>query len=130
MVSERAGGAFDPRLADVFARKASALCGALGRGSLWETVVAAAPEGTIALREDEADAALGAMAEFVDLKSPFTVGHSAGVAELAAAAAQQAGLPTSDVTSVPLFETKMIAGVVGPTAIGWLLFRRAQRRDR
>jgi len=36
-------------------------------------------------------------------------------------------LPTADVTSVPLFETKLIVGVVGPTAIGWFLFKRAQR---
>jgi hypothetical protein len=36
-------------------------------------------------------------------------------------------LPTADVTSVGLFETKMIVGVVGPTAVGWFLFRRAQR---
>jgi APA family basic amino acid/polyamine antiporter len=36
-------------------------------------------------------------------------------------------LPTSDVTSVRLFEMKMIVGVAGPTAIGWFLFKRAQR---
>jgi amino acid transporter len=36
-------------------------------------------------------------------------------------------LPTSDVTSVALFEVKMIIGVVGPTALGWFLFKRAQR---
>jgi len=36
-------------------------------------------------------------------------------------------LPTSDVTSVALFETKLIVGVVGPTALGWFLFKRAQR---
>jgi glutamate:GABA antiporter len=36
-------------------------------------------------------------------------------------------LPTSDVRSVALFETKLIVGVVGPTALGWFLFRRAQR---
>jgi amino acid transporter len=35
-------------------------------------------------------------------------------------------LPTSDVVSVPLFETKMVVGVLGPTAIGWFLFKRAQ----
>src|SRR5215510_5181399 len=38
-------------------------------------------------------------------------------------------LPTSDVASVPVFETKMVIGVVGPTALGWLLFRRAQRQE-
>jgi glutamate:GABA antiporter len=37
-------------------------------------------------------------------------------------------LPTADVRSVALFETKMIAGVAGPTAVGWFLFRRAQRQ--
>jgi amino acid transporter len=36
-------------------------------------------------------------------------------------------LPTADVTSVPLFETKLILGVVGPTALGWFLFKRVQR---
>ena len=39
-------------------------------------------------------------------------------------------LPGADVTSVALFETKMIVGVVGPTAVGWFLFKRAQRRGR
>ena len=38
-------------------------------------------------------------------------------------------LPTSDVASVALFETKMVIGVVGPTALGWLLFKRAQRQE-
>jgi amino acid transporter len=38
-------------------------------------------------------------------------------------------LPTSDVESVALFETKMIIGVVGPTALGWFLFKRAQRQE-
>jgi len=37
-------------------------------------------------------------------------------------------LPTSDVRSVTLFETKLIVGVVGPTALGWFLFRRTQRK--
>jgi amino acid transporter len=36
-------------------------------------------------------------------------------------------LPTADVTSVALFEAKMIVGVAGPIAVGWLLFRKAGR---
>jgi glutamate:GABA antiporter len=36
-------------------------------------------------------------------------------------------IPTSDVTNVVMFEAKMVLGVVVPTAIGWMLFRRAQR---
>ena len=36
-------------------------------------------------------------------------------------------LPTSDVTSVALFEVKLGLGVTGPTMLGWILFKRAQR---
>ena len=35
-------------------------------------------------------------------------------------------LPTSDVTSVAVFETKMAVGVIGPLLVGWLLFRRSR----
>jgi glutamate:GABA antiporter len=38
-------------------------------------------------------------------------------------------LPTADVTSVLFFEMKLAAGVVIPTTIGWLLFRRSKKRD-
>jgi len=53
------------------------------------------------------------------------IGLSSTVVSLGAAF-----LPTADVASVPLFETKLFVGVVGPTAVGWLLFRRAQRGAR
>jgi len=36
-------------------------------------------------------------------------------------------LPTPEVGNVMIFELKMIVGVLGPTAIGWYLFRRARR---
>ena len=36
-------------------------------------------------------------------------------------------VPTADVQSVLIFETKMAAGVAGPIAVGWVLFRRARR---
>jgi HD-GYP domain-containing protein (c-di-GMP phosphodiesterase class II) len=56
----------------------------------WEEVMAAEPE-PIAFIED-VDVALTAMADFVDIKSPWTRGHSRRVAELAGAAAGVAGL--------------------------------------
>jgi len=37
-------------------------------------------------------------------------------------------LPGADVASLPVFEGKMLVGVIGPTAIGWWLFRRAERK--
>ncbi len=38
-------------------------------------------------------------------------------------------LPTSDVDDVVMFELKLVAGVVGPLAVGWYLFRRAARAE-
>lgn len=36
-------------------------------------------------------------------------------------------LPTDDVANVALFETKMIIGVIVPTMVGWVLFKRSRR---
>src|SRR6266567_4745535 len=47
--------------------------------------------------EDRLDACLSAMADFADLKSMWTVGHSRGVAQLAGESAVVAGLAAGDV---------------------------------
>ena len=52
-----------------------------------------APTVSTELTEDELDRVLAAIADFVDLKSPYTLGHSRGVAELAAAAADEVRTP-------------------------------------
>ena len=52
------------------------------------------------LTEEQFDNACRAFADFVDIKSTYTLTHSSGVADLAAEAARLSGLPTSDVTSI------------------------------
>ena len=66
-------------------------------------MIDAEPALTIGLTDAEgATDALLAIAEFVDLKSPFMLGHSTAVAELAAAAERQLGLGDDDVkTAAP-----------------------------
>jgi HD-GYP domain-containing protein (c-di-GMP phosphodiesterase class II) len=86
IIRERAGHAFDPRVAHRFTANAETLLAAGRTESLWERAMAVAPAAP-GLHGDRLDVALGTMGEFVDLKSPFTVGHSSGVAELAARAA-------------------------------------------
>ncbi len=58
--------------------------------------------------------------------------RAAGVLGLSTTAVSlvAAFLPTAEVTSVGLFEVKMLIGVVAPTMAGWMLFRRAQRAER
>jgi HD-GYP domain-containing protein (c-di-GMP phosphodiesterase class II) len=113
VLRSRSGTAFDPRLVDVFTARASELLAAGEAPSLWEAALAAAPD-ELALHGERLDAALGAMAEFVDLKSPYTVGHSAGVAELAAAAASP--LEADDVRRAALVHD---LGRVGVSSTVW-----------
>ena len=61
-------------------------------GSVWEETLACEPGPRLTLEGEAIDRALGAMGDFADLASPYLVGHSAGVAELAMAAAQRCRL--------------------------------------
>ena len=58
----------------------------------WQAVVAAEPALAVVLSGERFDAALAAIATFIDLKSPYFLGHSIAVAELAAAAGRQLGM--------------------------------------
>ena len=100
VVRSRAGGAYDPAVADGFCRAAPRLLGALDVASAWEAALAAEPGPRVTLADDELDAATRTVADFVDLKSPYLVGHSSGVAELAAAAARRCGLDEAGVVAV------------------------------
>lgn len=55
------------------------------------------PPHDTALSEQELDSVLSAIGDFADLKSPSTAGHSRAVATLAAAAAREYGLNTTQI---------------------------------
>ena len=84
----------------------------------WNAVTAAAPDrprmSGAAL--DEACAAAG---DFADLKSPWTLGHSAGVADLAEAAAWRRGLPFDEVDTVRRAALLHDLGRVGVASTIW-----------
>jgi HD-GYP domain-containing protein (c-di-GMP phosphodiesterase class II) len=88
----RAGGQFDPALAAHVCDNADALLGGLDEATGWDAAIAAEPTLARRMSGPELDDALGAIADFADLKSPYTTGHSRGVAALAASAALRAGL--------------------------------------
>jgi HD-GYP domain-containing protein (c-di-GMP phosphodiesterase class II) len=52
------------------------------------------------LDEEACEEAFLAIADMIDMRMPFTFGHSRAVASLAAAAAKHMGLPTSDIRDV------------------------------
>ena len=79
-IRRASGRLFDPAVVEVFAS-----AGLDGAGEPWDAVVVADPDDVV-LDDAAFDAACGAAGEFADLKSPWLLGHSAAVAELAEAA--------------------------------------------
>jgi HD-GYP domain-containing protein (c-di-GMP phosphodiesterase class II) len=95
-LAARSGGAYDPHIVDRFLKRAEELTEGLDQGSSWDAVLALEPTPRDCLTQDEFDTACLAMADFADLKSPYTSGHSRAVAALASDAARRCGLPEAD----------------------------------
>jgi HD-GYP domain-containing protein (c-di-GMP phosphodiesterase class II) len=100
MLGIRAGGALDPTLAGVLRADAAALFAGLDVPSIWDAAIAAEPGTPDYIDDARLDSALQAMGAFADLKSSYTRGHSTGVAELAAGAAERLGMPAGAVAEV------------------------------
>jgi HD-GYP domain-containing protein (c-di-GMP phosphodiesterase class II)/DNA-binding CsgD family transcriptional regulator len=97
IVRRRSGGHFDPVIAEVFVAGAGEMLSTIAGGSVWDRVLDAEPAPHRWLPADRIDGVLEAFADFVDLKSPYMLGHSSGVARLAAGGAGVAGLSAADV---------------------------------
>lgn len=100
MARERKGGAYEPHMVECFCQRAPQLFAGLGDEPSWDVVLALEPTPRLRLSEDQFDAACQAIADFADIKSPYTLEHSNGVALLAAGAARRCGLPESDVVMI------------------------------
>ncbi|MGW7684327.1 HD domain-containing phosphohydrolase [Kribbella sp. NPDC054772] len=94
-----AGTQFDPGLVETLRANAGKVFHELDEIGSWDAVL----EGEPALRvlpPSKVDAALAAIGRFVDLKSPFFLGHSEAVASLASAAASGVGMTAVERSSV------------------------------
>ncbi len=87
--------------------------------SIWEAVLDAEPGPRPVLGAAELDRALRVVADFVDVKSPYTLGHSTGVAELAQAAAAHCGLDAGQQMLVAHASLVHDLGRVGVTSAIW-----------
>jgi HD-GYP domain-containing protein (c-di-GMP phosphodiesterase class II) len=100
LARRRAARQFDPALAALLCSQAEEIFGGLEAAPAWPAVIAAEPALAVELSPDQLDRALAAIANFVDLKSPFTLGHSVAVAELAEEAGRRLGLPPEQVLAL------------------------------
>jgi HD-GYP domain-containing protein (c-di-GMP phosphodiesterase class II) len=100
VVRERAGRVYDPKIAACFARVGPSLINRLQSEPAWETVMAAEPAPTRLLSTSDFEAVAHKLANFVDMRSPFTVGHSPGVAALVDGAARGLNFSAGDTATL------------------------------
>jgi HD-GYP domain-containing protein (c-di-GMP phosphodiesterase class II) len=98
--TKRSGGQLDPGLVEVFLDHADDLLAEVETASCWNAVIGAEPGLARTVREDELDDVLAATADLVDMKSPYTAGHSRGVGNLAAEAASVSAMSREDVVAL------------------------------
>ncbi len=99
-VRERSGGEFDPEFARLWMQNSHELLEQTGRESIWDDALAEEPEPYLWVLPAHLDEVSRALADFVDLKSPYTRGHSPQVARLAEGAASELGLAEAEVTTL------------------------------
>lgn len=115
----RSGTQFDPALVELFADEAGAIFEELDSVSTWDAVMATEPLLGVELSEGGLDLALEAVADFVDLKSPYTIGHSRAVADLVGEAAMASSFPGNDASQVRRAALVHDVGCLGVSNAVW-----------
>jgi HD-GYP domain-containing protein (c-di-GMP phosphodiesterase class II) len=98
MARRRRRGQFDPQVVDAFIEDAEQILAGPGPGDVWDAALREAPDRNQRLDAEALESLLVALGDFVDLKCPFTLGHSRATAQLASDAATAVGLDLDAVT--------------------------------
>ncbi|HET6909940.1 MAG TPA: HD domain-containing phosphohydrolase, partial [Mycobacteriales bacterium] len=94
---ERAGRQFDPEISQAIVTNAASLLDGVDETTGWNAVIDAEPTLGVRLTSDEADRALVGVADFIDLKTPYLLGHARAVGDLCSSAAMVLGMARPDV---------------------------------
>lgn len=100
VVRSRRGAEFDPELAGIWLDHSGDLVRPLAGDSVWEAGLAAEPAPHRRVSSSHLDRVTAALADFVDLRSPYTHGHSAHLASLVEGAGVAAGLDAPEVATL------------------------------
>lgn len=129
MIAKRAGGGYEPALAELFLAHADKLMQGLGEPVDRETILALEPEPHAMLDEEAADRTFLAIADMIDMRMPFTFGHSRAVASLAEAAAKRAGLPAADIRAAKWAAYTHDIGELAVPVSTWMRAGRLTERE-
>jgi HD-GYP domain-containing protein (c-di-GMP phosphodiesterase class II) len=119
VLEERAGTAYDPRLAELGAHHFAEVCAELDDSRMWEHALENEPFPQIILSGERIDAGFAAFAALTGLKSPWFREHSTSVADLAEAAAWRMSLPAKTVTFLRRAALAADLGRVGVSNAIW-----------
>ncbi len=100
VVRRRAGRVYDPRMAEHFCEVGGQLLSRLRAETAWDALLGAEPAPQRMISPAELDELARTIANFVDMRSTYTLGHSPGVASLAEMTARAMGLPAAEVAAV------------------------------
>ncbi len=100
LARKRSGKQFDPNIAQLFVSDAELILADLDEIRTWEAVIEIEPALAIVLTGERCDAALEAVANFIDLKSPYFLGHARAVADLCTDAARHLRMDPSDASTL------------------------------
>jgi HD-GYP domain-containing protein (c-di-GMP phosphodiesterase class II) len=114
-----AGGMLDPSIVQAFIANARALLAEANAGDPRERILEVEPEPAVDKDESEVPQVATAFGDLADLKTPFTHGHSKGVASLAKAAAESLRLDTATVSRLHLAALLHDLGRVGISNAIW-----------
>lgn len=107
---------FDPELVDRCCAHAHESLASIDELDGWDTLIGGHGALGRELSGEKLDGVLEAFADYADVKSPFMLGHSRGVAQLAENAAATVGLPSDDVVLVRRAALVHDVGVIGVSA--------------
>ena len=129
MISQRSGGGYEPELAALFVTHAQRLMTGLDGPVDRATILALEPVPYAILDEAGCERAYLAIADMIDMRMPFTFGHSRAMAALAEAAAKQAGLPAVDVRDARWAAYAHDIGELAVPVSTWMCARALTERE-
>jgi HD-GYP domain-containing protein (c-di-GMP phosphodiesterase class II) len=114
-VRRRAGGMLDPSLAAAFAGRAEQLLADLNGADPRAALIDAEPDPPVTVPDERLVDVATVFADLADLKTPYTHGHSRGVAALARGAAERLALDAGDLEVAGLLHD--VGRVAVPAAV-------------
>src|SRR4051794_20885380 len=119
VLEDRAGAAYEPKLAELAVANLDDLLAELDEARMWEVALECEPDPQVWLSGDRIEAAFATIAAITGLKSPWLREHSTGVADLAEAAAWRMELPAETVTDLRRAALAHDVGRVGVSNAIW-----------